>query len=866
MWVDVAMRRLADPSRCPDCSATLAPGAPRCPACGLVLTGAMAQELFITLSRADDLLDRLRQQPTTGALGPSGAPPFTPAAPGPPGGPVPSPIRRSVPVVRASSVPKILLALGAGCLLVAALVFLAVAWSVLGVAGRTTVLVVLTVGASLLTAWTAGRGLRGAVEALGLVTLGLAALDLIGARNAGWLGQPSDGTFLVVLGLALTLAGLASTEALTRTAAHGFTGGEVAAVLGVALVPVGVTAQDWGSTAGRLTLATVIAVLAAALMRVAATRGAAGLRLARSGAAVVAAVTWLALLGAGVDHVGDRPGLGSVWGHLDAWPLLAAAAVGLGVALAPWPPTGLRVLGLSGALLALGAAATAPAWDEDGTTTTVAALVVVVVAAAVLVLAPRPWSLSALGPGAVGSVYPAVMVLLLGGAALEQYADAVARLWRGRPGGRFVPPSWDDIVPSAWVLPLCVAILGAFGWAVLRAVRRTRRRPGDTAHRPGIVPVVPTGRAVALTIAAVLALSGVATLLLYPVPVWLVVAVLLAGALTCAVPAVRRDDPAAGVLMAGALVAALLLGLYDEQLTLAATVVSGVIAAAAHLRTARSTTAAISGATAPPLAAALVWTLGAVVHATGTWVALVGLLVLAALALGRPGVPARTSTESARAVVEVAAALGAVPLALAGLAAAPSGREATWTAIYLTVAGGAAAAMALLQEDRRWVGWLGGLLLAAGSWVRLADLGVHAPEPYTLPAAVALLGLGVLRLRRDERAGTLRALTPGLTLALVPSLLWVLDDPLTARALVLGLVCVVLVIAGVQARWSAPLLGGALAGAVLVVREAAPYVGAAVPRWGLIGTAGLLLIVLGVTWEQRLQEAREVSGRLRMLR
>jgi cell division protein FtsW (lipid II flippase) len=174
--------------------------------------------------------------------------------------------------------------------------------------------------------------------------------------------------------------------------------------------------------------------------------------------------------------------------------------------------------------------------------------------------------------------------------------------------------------------------------------------------------------------------------------------------------------------------------------------------------------------------------------------------------------------------------------------------------------------MALMQEDRRWVGWLGGLLLAAGSWVRLADLGVHAPEPYTLPAAVALLGLGVLRLRRDERAGTLRALTPGLTLALVPSLLWVLDDPLTARALVLGLVCVVLVIAGVQARWSAPLLGGALAGAVLVVREAAPYVGAAVPRWGLIGTAGLLLIVLGVTWEQRLQEARKVSGRLRVLR
>ena len=40
----------------------------------------------------------------------------------------------------AATVPKILLGLGAMCLLVAALVFLAVAWAVLGVEGRTVVL------------------------------------------------------------------------------------------------------------------------------------------------------------------------------------------------------------------------------------------------------------------------------------------------------------------------------------------------------------------------------------------------------------------------------------------------------------------------------------------------------------------------------------------------------------------------------------------------------------------------------------------------------------------------------------------------------------------------------------------------------
>ena len=41
--------------------------------------------------------------------------------------------------------------------------------------------------------------------------------------------------------------------------------------------------------------------------------------------------------------------------------------------------------------------------------------------------------------------------------------------------------------------------------------------------------------------------------------------------------------------------------------------------------------------------------------------------------------------------------------------------------------------MSLLRADRRALGWVGGALLALASWVRLWDLGVHAPEAYTLP-------------------------------------------------------------------------------------------------------------------------------------
>jgi cell division protein FtsW (lipid II flippase) len=124
----------------------------------------------------------------------------------------------------------------------------------------------------------------------------------------------------------------------------------------------------------------------------------------------------------------------------------------------------------------------------------------------------------------------------------------------------------------------------------------------------------------------------------------------------------------------------------------------------------------------------------------------------------------------------------------------------------------------------------------------------------------------VVHLRRSAGSSTLRALSPGLMLALVPSLLRALEEPLSLRALLLGLACLALVMAGLRLRWSAPIAHAALVGAVLVLREAGPYVGDSVPRWAVIGFAGALLVVLGTTWEQRLTDARAVTGYLRRLR
>ena len=259
-----------------------------------------------------------------------------------------------------------------------------------------------------------------------------------------------------------------------------------------------------------------------------------------------------------------------------------------------------------------------------------------------------------------------------------------------------------------------------------------------------------------------------------------------------------------------------------------------------------------AGAVVPLAWAGVVWATAQAGGASLAWCAVVVLIAVGVFAILLP-----------RIEIEVAAAL-------AVLVSAPTSIEASADpsvalALHLTLAGVLVTATSLANRDRRPLSALGGLLLAAATWVRLSDLGVTAPEAYTLPSALVLLALGVAWVRRDQAVSTSTALLAGLLLATVPSLLWALGDPVSLRALLLGGGCLVLVVGGTQARWSAPLVVGAAVGAVLVLRELAPYA-AATPQWVAIGLAGTLLTVIGVTWEKRLhnvQQAGEYLARLR---
>jgi hypothetical protein len=471
---------------------------------------------------------------------------------------------------------------------------------------------------------------------------------------------------------------------------------------------------------------------------------------------------------------------------------------------------------------------------------------------------PGWWSLANLLTQCVTAAAVLLAVVALAGEAVARLGEASVPVWAGGAGDQ-LPGSPAGDLPAGWVLPLCVVALTGTAWVLLRAGRRVGRI-AEHLHLPAGVACG----------GAVVAGSLVLALALYPAPVWLVTSALVLTAAAFTAWWRRSEQPVLLALAVAYAGAAVVLALHADWLTAGALALLTVFSAQVHLRARAVEQTAGAGGVLAAAVAGSVWTWGAIADVDGTWAALAAVVVLGLLVLAAPYAPDRwwraAHPGTARAGLEVGAALAALVASVVGLSFAPVSETASWTAVYLTALGVAVTIVSLLRSDRRSLGWVGGVLLAAASWVRLADLGVHAPEAYTLPSAAALLVVGLARLRRDPGSSTTRALAPGISLAVVPSLLWVLVEPTGPRALLLGLGCLVLVLLGARLGWTAPLVVGAVAGSLLVLRLAAPYVADAVPRWVLIGAAGALLLAVGATWERRLGEARQVATYVRALR
>lgn len=795
------MTRYADPLACPDCHSALPVNAVSCPSCDLPLRHPLATELLRTLTYADHLLAQLRATTTAAAL------PVHPR----PADPLPTRPAERRTGVRTASVPKILLGLGATCLLVAAVIFLAVAWSWLGVGGRTAVLVTLTVVAGAVGAWLGRRGLRVAGESLTVVGLGLLVLDVVGAESAGWLGDVSSEGLALTVGAVLAAVSLALALAPPRLVAPQVT---ATAGLGLAIV-----AAAQLTTSDLLVLGTGVLAFAALAAVGRLTSLAALPWLAFAGATV----TWIAFTtdaAARLETAGSLT-FGTVWADGPGWALLAATAMLLlPVAFDRRRETVVCCAAAAASLLS--ATLTLPWWDDALTVATVVAIAVVVLWAALSYVVPSGWAVVAKVPATLAAVPVGLVALMMG----TEAAARVLVTGTTEPVGHLADPT--VLLPSVAAL-----LLAGAQWLPVPQVRR-------------LWPVA----------AGALATSAVATLALYPVPLWTVVAAVGVLAAGLVADALRRTDTVGtGEAVLGVVVLAADLVAARHSVSMTTVVLAAVTALAAVfvLRGRFPSAVALGDLLLPVAGAALLWSVLDLAEVATVQRAVPVLLVVGLLAIARPRVEVEASTMAAGAVA-------------AGVSVLAAGDTATSLAVHLTVAGALVTATAVVHESRRSFAWLGGFLLALATWVRLADLGVEAPEAYTLPTALALVLVGLDRMRRDPTASTSAAVAPGLVLATVPSLLWVVaTDPVSLRAALLGVACLALVLAGALLRWSAPLLTGAAVGGVLVLRELAPYA-AQTPQWVVIGLAGTLLTVVGVTWERRLVELRHASAYLGRLR
>lgn len=839
----------ADPEACPVCRARIPHGAVHCEDCDTTLSGSTVSEgLWRTLTHADSLVAELLRRSASPAEGrpsphagpmvaaPSVEPPdpvtptrtMTESLPTFPAGDGRSTSPAGAPGLTLASVPKILLGLGASCLLVAALVFLVVAWASFGQTGRTLTLLALTAAAGAAAYVVTRAHLRAGAETLATLALGLLALDVIGGDSAGWFGQ-LDGTQLALpLGGALAVAGLGWGYLVRYGAAlPRLVAAELIGALGIGIATA--WTLDLGSHSERLGL--VVAPVTLSLIGLALLTRRLSLGFAATLLASTAALWWFALVGIGLDLITAWPTLASVWGGFACWELLVAAAMMLLPMVIRLP----RAFAVSCAAVAVALVTfvlTWPAFDEGATVRSLTSLWVVTAGVAAAHRVPFPWRAPLALPVFFASAQLLAASLTLVGFGTASLFDT--RTWSA---GAFDGLSGADL---DWHHPLLLApsTLGVLlgGWAIARVLVPIELRP--------LLPTV-----------VLLGLAPIAlTPAMYVVPRAFAIAALLV-ALTAQLLVARQtgDTWLRGTAIAvAAATACTALGASLASVGLTAVTTALQLGLALLLSRSQGQVARMVGEVlTPALVSGFLWT---GLHLFSVEANLRAPAILVAIGLW--------AILRATWWVEVAVLLTALT-SVASALAVPGGADQTWLAADLTVAGVLVTLSALIHPSRRLLGWLGLSLLTLAQWVRMEELGVSTVEAYTLPLAVVLLAVGVIRMRRTALSST-RALASGLILAITPSLILALVEPLSLRAVLVGVACGAAVGVGAVLRWSSPLVVGAVAGVLLVLREATHA--QVLPQWVTLALVGLVLITVGATWERRLAELRLATGYVRRLR
>ncbi|MEO3872862.1 hypothetical protein ABGB18_28950 [Nonomuraea sp. B12E4] len=699
--------------------------------------------------------------------------------------------------VSSGAAKNVLLILGGLLLTVAAVVFTVVSWGRLGIGGRAVVLGVFTALVMLAPVVLIRRRLSATAETVAGFAVVLLLLDGYAARLVGFAGVDALDALDYTAGvLGLTAAILAVYARITRLRGPA----PVAVVLAQPILPL--LAGDWSVLVATLV---ATATLDVALVRYG--RGAVRVTAALAGGGVAS----LALL------VGAPYALGSSsvdQALVRSAPLVALALLGGFVTWrlarqgraerASWA-AGVAV-GTALTLIAVPAALVQPALDGPGTDWRALAYLIPALVVA-LAAARLPWR--RVGPAgmATGGVVALVTTLTLLPRLVPTLVSPLVWLdvlwtgtWNGRP--------WQ---PFERVSPADVVVLGTVAAALLAAavVRGTGGRPMRVT-------------AVGALVAGVLMVAVAPQAFAAPYPV--AVAVQAVPAVALAVAATLSRAPwwatACAIAAGPASVRAAAYAFGSEPATLT---MLPILAAAA--------TAMALVARQKDLR---VWGLGSAalflgLEAVAAGFAL-GLRVLVAMSVGF-------------AVAGVLVLL----MSLWADSARRGGVNPLW-------------AGSIRRGGVNGLRYAGAALLLLASWLRLGADEVTVVEAYTVPCSLVLLGVGWWR-RRGTPVSSWAAYGAGLSFTMLPSLVAAYSDADWRRSLALGVLALVVLFAGIRFRLQAPTAIGAVVVAGVAVRELAPYVSEmllTVPRWVPIAVGGLLLVVVGATYEARMRDLRRL--------
>ncbi|WP_424536542.1 SCO7613 C-terminal domain-containing membrane protein [Sphaerisporangium viridialbum] len=730
--------------------------------------------------------------------------------------------------VSAGAVQNVLLVLGGLLLTVAAVVFTVVSWGRLGIGGRAGVLAGFTALAMLAPAVLVRRGLTATAETVAGFTVALLLLDGYAARRVGFLGADAvevlDYTAGVLGVVALILVVYARVVPLRGPV-------PVAVVLAQPVLPL--LAGDASAT-WVLAMLVATAALDVALVRYV-RAGYERARYVRAGYERAGYVR-AGYVRAGYERAGyvragyGRAGYGPVW----------TTAVLCGSAVAT-----LALLG--GAPYALDAGSVGQALGRSAP-----------LAGLVLLGAFVAWSLAGRDK-TEGQVLASLVTV---GTTLALIAALAA------PAKSALGMLSLDWSPLAYLVPALVVVLAAT-WLPWRGVRSAGMVTGGLVALLTALTLLPW---VVVTLAAPLAWfdtlwTGTWDGGLWPTGVTSPVDVVALGVLAACllVPAVRGTGgwPVKAAVIGALASGALMVAVAPDALAMA-----------------------YPAAVAVQVALVAVPAVSATLGRTPWWAVACALTAgLASVEAAAYAFGGRTATLIALPILAVAAAAVALAARVTalrmwglGVAVLFLGLEAVAVGlavglqVRVAASVGCAVAGVLLLGRSLWAGrsgrdglrYTGTALLLLASWLRLWAGEVTVVEAYTVPCSLVLLGFGWWR-RRSTHVSSWAAYGAGLSSTMLPSLVAVYADTEWRRSMVLGVLALAVLLAGARFRLQAPTMIGGVVLAGVAVRELAPYVSEmllAVPRWVPIAVGGLLLVVLGATYEARKRDLRRLRGTL----